>query len=88
MKRKSKGKKIEQAMGELTQFEQEKMLQAWNIVKIFASDVDDKRPWIYWEDVKKVFGEIYKDFDISDDQHVILLVLRQRLEEKVWIPTL
>ncbi|MBO7451358.1 MAG: hypothetical protein J6U54_13420 [Clostridiales bacterium] len=87
MKHKSKREKIEKAMDELTQFEKEKMLQAWNIVKLFTCDVDDKRPWIYWEDIKKVFGNIYQDYDISDDQHVILQVLRQRLEEKVWIPT-
>ena len=86
MKSANKKEKIERAMDELTQFEKEKMLQAWNIVKIFASDVDDKRPWVYWEDVKKVIENIYKDYDISEDQHAILNVLKCRLEQKVWIP--
>jgi len=86
MKPLNKKDKIERAMANLSQFEQEKMLQAWNIVKIFVSDVDAKRPWIYWEDVKKVIEKIYKDYDLSDDQHAILQTFMQHLEQKVWMP--
>lgn len=80
-----KSVQLKRRMDELGPFETAKMLKAWELAKTFASDVGQKRPYIYWEDVEKIIKKVRSDYDdlLSEDAETVIL---QRLEQKVWIP--
>lgn len=80
-----KSVQLKRRMDELGPYETAKMLKAWELAKTFASDVGQKKPYIYWEDVEKIIKKVRCDYDdlLSEDAETIIL---QRLEQKVWIP--
>lgn len=79
-----KSVQLKRRMDELGPFETERMLKAWELAKTFASDVGQKKPYIYWEDVEKIIKKMQSDYDDIDEETVTILL--QRLEQKVWIP--
>ena len=82
---KAKQVQLKRRLDELGPYEREKMLKAWELAKTFASDVGQKRPYIYWEDVEKIIRKMQSDYpDMVGEETVIILL--QRLEQKVWIP--
>ena len=76
-----KSVQLKRRLDELGPYETERMLKAWELAKTFASDVGQKRPYIYWEDVEKVLKELRRDYDAIE-----VAFIRQLLEQKVWIP--
>lgn len=79
-----KSVQLKRRMDELGPFETERMLKAWELAKTFASDVGQKKPYIYWEDVEKILKKLQHEYDdICED--LVTLIL-QHLEQKVWIP--
>lgn len=75
---------IKRKLDELNPYELESMLKAWNLAKTFASDVEKEEPYIYWADVKNVIKKVRQDYDDICDEE--LLIILQRLEQKVQIP--
>lgn len=82
--REQKRKDLKRRMDELGPYETERMLMAWDLAKTFASDVGQKRPYIYWEDVEKALKKLQHDYDDIDENMVTFIL--QHLEQKVWIP--
>ena len=76
-----KSVQLKRRLDELGPYETERMLKAWELAKTFASDVGQKKPYIYWEDVEKVLKELRRDYD-----DIEVAFIRQSLEQKVWIP--
>lgn len=79
-----KSVQLKRRMDELGPFETERMLKAWELAKTFASDVGQKKPYIYWEDVEKVLKKLQHEYD--DIGEGMVTVILQHLEQKVWIP--
>jgi hypothetical protein len=79
-----KSVQLKRRLDELGPYETERMLKAWELAKTFASDVGQKRPYIYWEDVQKVLKKLQHDYDDIDENMVTFIL--QHLEQKVWIP--
>ena len=82
--KKQKSVQLKRRMDELGTYETEKMLKAWELAKSLASDVGQKKPYIYWEDVEKIIKKVRSDYNnFSEDAETLIL---QCLEQKVWIP--
>ncbi len=79
-----KSVQLKRRMDELGSFETERMLKAWELAKTFASDVGQKKPYIYWEDVEKILKKLPRYYDDIDENTVTYIL--QRLEQKVWMP--
>ncbi len=79
-----KSVQLKRRMDELGSFETERMLKAWELAKTFASDVGQKKPYIYWEDVEKILKKLPRYYDDIDENTVTYIL--QRLEKKVWMP--
>lgn len=77
-------KQLDKILDEVSSYERQQMSNAWNIMKTVVTDVQQKKPYIYWEDVEAVIKKLQHDYDdISDGMAAIIL---QQLEQKVWIP--
>lgn len=73
-------KQLDKMLDEVGSYELQQMQNAWRIMKTMVTDVQQKKPFIYYEDLLNVLH----NFNYMDEEDKTLLI--QRIEQKVWIP--
>ena len=54
-------------------YEKESMMKLWGLANTYAADVNAKRSFVYWDDIKKVVNDLKKNYHLEDDHADFIL---------------